>query len=72
MSIAFVCVLGSFLSEDRIDVSEDIRCGRLQQLLPDVAWEPVPLHLVCMHRSQVTPVVIHLRDHLRAACDAML
>jgi DNA-binding transcriptional LysR family regulator len=57
--------------KSRIDVSEDIRCGRLQLLLPDVAWEPVPLHLVCMHRSQVTPVVIRLRDHLRAACDAM-
>jgi len=26
----------------------------------------VPLQLVCLHRSQVTPVVIRLRDYLRA------
>jgi DNA-binding transcriptional LysR family regulator len=55
--------------KSRIDVSEDIRCGRLQVLLPELAWEPVPLHLVCMHRAQVTPVVIQLRDFLRAACE---
>jgi len=28
--------------------------------------EEVPLQLVCMHRSQVTPIVIRLRDYLRA------
>ncbi|MET3131594.1 DNA-binding transcriptional LysR family regulator [Oxalobacteraceae bacterium GrIS 1.11] len=54
-----------------IDVAEDLRAGRLRQLLPESGWEPVPLHLVCMHRAQVTPTVICLRDFLRAEYAAM-
>lgn len=52
--------------KSRLDVTADLKAGRLQLLLPDVMGEEVPLHLVCMHRSQVTPVVIRLRDYLRA------
>jgi len=52
--------------KSRLDVTSDLEAGRLQLLLPDVMGEEVPLHLVCMHRSQVTPVVIRLRDYLRA------
>lgn len=52
--------------KSRLDVTADLHAGRLQLLLPHVMGEEVPLHLVCMHRSQVTPVVIRLRDYLRA------
>ena len=27
------------------------------------------LHMLCMHRSQVTPTVLALRDFLRAQCE---
>jgi len=40
-------------------------------LLPEIAGEEVPLNLVCMHRSQVTPIVIQLRDFLRAQVEQM-
>lgn len=52
--------------KSRLDVTADLQAGRLRLLLPDVMGEEVPLQLVCMHRSQVTPVVIRLRDYLRA------
>lgn len=52
--------------KSRLDVIGDIRAGRLQVLLPELIGEPTPLHLVCMHRTQVTPAIIQLRDFLRA------
>lgn len=54
--------------KSRLDVAGDIRSGRLQVLLPDYAGEAAPLHMLCMHRAQVTPAVMHLRDFLRARC----
>ena len=51
--------------KSRLDLHEDLAAGRLQALLPEVAGEAAPLHLVCMHRAQVTPVVLQLRDFLR-------
>lgn len=51
--------------KSRLDVHDDLAAGRLQALLPQVAGEAAPLHLVCMHRAQVTPVVLQLRDFLR-------
>ncbi|UTY60386.1 LysR family transcriptional regulator [Massilia sp. erpn] len=55
--------------KSRLDVTADIRAGRLQVLLPEIEGEEVPLFLVCMHRSQVTSTVICLRDFLRAQCE---
>ena len=55
--------------KSRLDVADDIRSGRLQVLLPEYAGEPAPLHMLCMHRSQMTPAVMHLRDFLRARCE---
>jgi DNA-binding transcriptional LysR family regulator len=55
--------------KSRLDVSADIRAGRLQVLLPDALGEPTPLSMVCMHRSQITPTVLQLRDFLRAQCE---
>jgi hypothetical protein len=49
-----------------------VAAGRLQVLLPEVAGEATPLHLVCMHRAQVTPLVLQLRDFLRDKCVALL
>lgn len=57
--------------KSRLDVTADLKAGRLQILLPEIAGEEVPLHLVCMHRSQVTPIVIQLRDFLRAQVEQM-
>lgn len=57
--------------KSRLDVTADLKAGRLQLLLPDVMGEEVPLHLVCLHRSQVTPVVIRLRDYLRAQVEQL-
>jgi DNA-binding transcriptional LysR family regulator len=55
--------------KSRLDLSDDIRAGRLQVLLPDVLGEPTPLHMVFMHRTQITPTVLQLRDFLRAQCE---
>lgn len=54
--------------KSRLDVSGDLRAGRLVVLMPDVAGEPTPLHMVCMHRSQVSATVLTLRDFLREQC----
>jgi len=58
--------------KSRLDVSCDVAAGRLHVLLPEVAGEATPLHLVCMHRAQVTPLVLQLRDFLRDKCDELL
>jgi DNA-binding transcriptional LysR family regulator len=57
--------------KSRLDVTADLQAGRLQVLLPDIAGEEVPLYLLCMHRMQVTPTVIALRDFLRAEYERM-
>ena len=54
--------------KSRLDLSADLAAGRLQILLPEVAGEAAPLHLVCMHRAQVTPLMLQLRDFLRQQC----
>jgi DNA-binding transcriptional LysR family regulator len=55
--------------KSRLDVTDDIRSGRLQVLLPDWTGEAAPLHMLCMHRTQVTPTVLQLRDFLRTRCE---
>ncbi|SHN30668.1 DNA-binding transcriptional regulator, LysR family [Duganella sacchari] len=55
--------------KSRLDLSADIRAGRLQILLPDVLGERTALHMIFMHRSQITPTVLQLRDFLRAQCE---
>ena len=57
--------------KSRLDVSADLAAGRLQILLPQMAGEAAPLHLVCMHRAQVTPLVLQLRDFLREQCNLL-
>ncbi|MHA4870534.1 LysR family transcriptional regulator [Duganella sp. PWIR1] len=55
--------------KSRLDLSADIRAGRLQVLLPDVLGERTALNMLCMHRSQITPTVLQLRDFLRTQCE---
>lgn len=54
--------------KSRIDLLPDITAGRLVDLLPPLYGEPVPLNLVCAHRSLVTPSIQLLRDYLRSRC----
>jgi DNA-binding transcriptional LysR family regulator len=55
--------------KSRLDVSGDLGAGRLLVLMPHVQGEPTPLHMVCMHRSQVSATVLRLRDFLRERCE---
>lgn len=48
-----------------LDVSEDIKAGRLEILLPDYPGEPVPLNLVCPHRKQFSPAIQQMHSLLR-------
>jgi len=54
-----------------LDLAEDVRCGRLVQLLPEVVGEPTPLHLVTPHRRQSSPAVRALHAWLRQRCEAL-
>ncbi|WP_444847886.1 LysR family transcriptional regulator [Duganella caerulea] len=55
--------------KSRLDLSDDIRSGRLQILMPEILGEPAPLNMLCMHRAQITPTVLQLRDFLRTCCE---
>lgn len=60
------------LYKSRLDLLDDIRAGRLVELFPHAHCEPSPLHLVCAHRAQLTPVIAELRTFLRGRCEGML
>jgi len=49
-----------------LDVSEDVRTGRLEVLMPDYPGEPTPLNLVCPHRKQFSPAIQQLHSLLRS------
>ncbi|WP_034948718.1 LysR family transcriptional regulator [Erwinia oleae] len=57
--------------KSRLDVIEDIVAGRLIELFPGNWCEPSPLHLVCAHRSKMTPLVVKLLEFLRESCRAL-
>ncbi|MDX2423068.1 MAG: LysR family transcriptional regulator [Amphritea sp.] len=52
----------------QIDISSDLRNGKLIQLLSGFQSPPVELYLLCPSRKQVTPVVIAFREMLREKC----
>lgn len=58
--------------KSRLDVIDDLRAGRLVELLPAEQCEPAPLNLICAHRSRLTPLVVRLREFLQARCTALL
>ncbi|WP_261840813.1 LysR family transcriptional regulator [Aliamphritea ceti] len=55
-----------------IDISADLRSGKLVQLLDDYQSPPVELYLLCPGRKQVTPAVIAFREMLREKCKEIL
>lgn len=48
-----------------LDMSEDLRAGRVVSLLPEFKPHSQQLNLVCASRAQVSPIVLLLRDELR-------
>lgn len=54
-----------------LDVSEDVRTGRLVLLQGDWLGDPTPLSLVCPHRKQFSPAVQLLHQLLRQKCEAL-
>ncbi|WP_432470524.1 LysR family transcriptional regulator [Amphritea sp. HPY] len=55
-----------------LDVSDDLRSGRVVRLLKNYQTEPVGIWLICPSRKQVTPAVLMLRDLLRKKCAEVL
>jgi DNA-binding transcriptional LysR family regulator len=58
--------------KSRLDVLADIKAGRLETALDDFQGEDAPLHLVCAHRTMLSPTVNALRDVLREHVAAYL
>ncbi|WP_322012928.1 LysR family transcriptional regulator [Paraburkholderia sp. J12] len=56
--------------KSRLDVLGDLKAGRLVAALTDFEGETAPLHLVCAHRSMLSPTVNALRDLLRERLQA--
>ena len=54
-----------------LDVSDDVRTGRLVLLQGDWLGDPTPLSLVCPHRKQFSPAVQLLHQLLRQKCEAL-
>ncbi|NWD68952.1 LysR family transcriptional regulator [Pseudomonas gingeri] len=57
--------------KSRLDLIPDLLAGRLVEVLPSRYCEPSPLHLVCAHRSRLTPVITQLRSFLQARCEGL-
>ncbi|MEX3979906.1 LysR family transcriptional regulator [Paraburkholderia sp. EG287A] len=58
--------------KSRLDVLADIQAGRLETALDAFQGEGAPLHLVCAHRTMLSPTVNALRDWLRDRIAAFL
>jgi DNA-binding transcriptional LysR family regulator len=58
--------------KSRLDVSEDLRAGRLIRVLPEYQSNNIDLSLLCPTRKQITPAVLLLRDILRDKFSALL
>lgn len=50
--------------KSRLDVLNELRAGRLEAALTNFDGESAPLHLVCAHRTMLSPTVNALRDFL--------
>ncbi len=56
----------------QIDISADLRSGKLVPLLTDFESPPVDLYLLCPSRKQVTPAMIAFREMLREKCEMLI
>lgn len=51
--------------KSRLDITKDLRQGRLVRILPDYQSSSIDLNLMSPTRAQITPAVLLLRDLLR-------
>ncbi|MGF1716872.1 LysR family transcriptional regulator [Photobacterium chitinilyticum] len=58
--------------KSRLDMSVDLKAGRVIELMPDYRVKPTSLWLICPSRKQVTPAVLLLRDMLREKCETLI
>lgn len=58
-----------FAYKSALDVSDDIRAGRLQILLPHYQGDRVPLNMICPHRKQLSAAVRLLYEEVKAHCE---
>ncbi|MCA1911580.1 LysR substrate-binding domain-containing protein [Klebsiella quasipneumoniae] len=54
-----------------LDVSDDLRAGRLRRLLPRYQGDMVPLNLICPHRKQLSTAVRLLYEEVKAHCEGL-
>ncbi|HBW1666575.1 LysR family transcriptional regulator [Klebsiella quasipneumoniae] len=54
-----------------LDVSDDLRAGRLRRLLPRYQEDMVPLNLICPHRKQLSAAVRLLYEEVKAHCEGL-
>ena len=54
-----------------LDVSDDLRAGRLRRLLPRYQWDVVPLNLICPHRKQLSAAVRLLYEEVKSHCEGL-
>lgn len=58
--------------KSRLDLIPDLLAGRLLEVFPGPWCEPLPLHLMCAHRSRLTPVITQLRGFLQGRCEELV
>ncbi|MFD1557505.1 LysR family transcriptional regulator [Paraburkholderia silviterrae] len=58
--------------KSRLDVQGDLTAGNLEAMLTEYEGEGAPLHLVCAHRTMLSPTVNALRDLLNTRLSAYL
>ena len=54
-----------------LDVSDDLREGRLQRLLPQYQGDLTPLNMICPHRKQLSAAVRLLYQEVKSHCEAL-
>ncbi len=54
-----------------LDVSDDLRAGRLRRLLPRYQGNVVPLNLICPHRKQLSAAVRLLYEEVKSHCEGL-
>ncbi|HEL9959028.1 TPA: LysR family transcriptional regulator [Klebsiella pneumoniae] len=54
-----------------LDVSDDLRAGRLRRLLPRYHGDVVPLNLICPHRKQLSAAVRLLYEEVKSHCEGL-
>lgn len=54
-----------------LDVSDDLRAGRLRRLLPRYQGDVVPLNLICPHRKQLSAAVRLLNEEVKSHCEGL-